>query len=97
MLFKKTSQSNYNTFSNLRAYCKSRSKINYSNNYILKMQNTNPKLFWKFFSQKKLNSSFPNTMSYNNNLISGVKDINCFANYFSNVYVDNLITPTYTN
>lgn len=78
MLFKKTpSQSNYNKFSNLRARCKSRSKLDY-NNFILKMQsslNSNPKLFWKFFSQKKSNSSFPNIMSYNNNVISGGKDI----------------------
>jgi len=37
-------------------------------------------------------------MFYNNNLISGGKDIvNCFASYFSSVYVDNLITPTSAN
>jgi hypothetical protein len=37
-------------------------------------------------------------MSYNNSLIISGKDIViCFASYFSKVYVDNLITPTFTD
>lgn len=102
MLYKQNpSQSNYNIFSNLRAQCKSRSKLDY-NNYTLKIQssiNFNPKIFWKFVNQKnKLNSSFPNTMTYNSSEISGGNDIvNCFASYFSSVYDNSLNTPTSIN
>ncbi|KAF0720351.1 Reverse transcriptase domain-containing protein, partial [Aphis craccivora] len=79
----------------LTTRCKSQSKIDY-NNYIHRVQsslNTNPKLFWKLFSKKKLNSSFPNTSMPS---IGGKVIVNCFASHFSSVYVDNLITPKFT-
>jgi len=96
-LFKKiTSQINYNKFSLLRAKCKSQSKIDY-NIYIFNMQNsikTNPKLFWKFFNHKKMCSTLPNTMVYDNDLFVGGSDIvDCFAHYFSSVY-ENQVSST---
>jgi hypothetical protein len=100
MFFKQTpTQINYNSFSKLRAKCKTRSKFDY-NNYILKTQNlliNNPKLFWKSINEKKTCSSIPKTMSYNNCQLSGGKDIvGGFARYFSSVYDNNLITLSST-
>lgn len=100
MLFKQTpTQINYNTFSKLRAKCKSQSKLNY-NNYIIKTQNsliTNPKYFWKFFNNKKTCSTIQNYMSYNNCQLTGGKDIVCgFAHYFSSVINNKLSTPSST-
>lgn len=56
MLYKQiTSQINFNTFSELRAKFKYKSKLDYKN-IIFSSQNfinTNPKLFWKLFCQQK--------------------------------------------
>ncbi|KAL5243160.1 hypothetical protein ACI65C_010570 [Semiaphis heraclei] len=89
-LYKSTpSQVNYNIFSNLRAKCKFHSKLNYRK-YIMDTQNSlksNPKKFWRFLKSKRSNNSIPSSMTYNNQLISGGKDIvHSFSKYFSSVY-----------
>jgi len=91
-------QTNYNIFSNLRAKCKFHSKLNYSK-YIIDTQsslNSNPKKFWQFLKSKRSNNSLPISMTYNNQLISGGKDIvHSFSKYFSSVY--DFPTPASTS
>jgi len=82
-------QANYNIFSNLRAKCKFHYKLNYSK-YIIDTQSSlksNPKKCWQFLKSKRSNNSIPISITYNNQLISGGKDIvHSFSKYFSSVY-----------
>jgi len=86
---------NYNTFSNLRAQCKIKNKLEYVN-YIQKAQNSvsnNPKYFWKFVNKNRSNTSSPSVMFYDNTNFSGGDVIsNCFSQYFSSVF-NPPITP----
>jgi len=85
-------QINYNIFSNLRAQCKFQSKTDYTK-YITDTQNSllsNPKQFWKFFSNKRSNNSLPTSITYENQSICGGEQIvRSFAHYFANVYVSS--------
>lgn len=89
-IYKQTpNELNYNRFSNLRAQCKTLSKTDYAS-FLYRTQNSianNPKSFWNYIKSKRLNSSIPMEISYDNqNFIGGDKVINCFASYFSSTY-----------
>jgi len=83
----------YNQFSNLRAQCKKRSKIDYTN-YLSSVQNSikhNPSNFWKYFKNQK-SLSLPNSMHLNNIYsVDANVIVNLFANHFSSVYKSHSI------
>lgn len=90
----------YQTYSLLRKQFVSAQRKAY-NEYLLKTQSNikrDPSRFWSYVNSKKKNTGIPTSLSYQGlSSTDNVTSCNLFANFFSNVYVDENNLPTHEN
>lgn len=90
-LFKKSnSRIDYLEFANLRNLCRIESESCYREhiNSIEESIESDPKFFWRFINDSKVNKGFPSTMYYENEISEDPKEIaEFFGSFFSEVYM----------